>query len=114
MQTRLLFDGIAQRDISRQGDDRHAAPRERGLHRNLQNPRHLLGLGNQFTVVAALREEMFRVRLLKIAAADFIAGNLRGDGEDGNTAAVTVVESIDQMQVAGTATSGAAGSRRDH
>ena len=60
MQPRLLLDGVAQGDISGQGDDRDAAPRERGLHGNLQDPRHLLGLGNQLTVMAALREEMFR------------------------------------------------------
>ena len=44
---------------------------------------------------------------LKISAADFITWNLRRDGEDGNTAAVTVVESVDQMQIPGTATAGA-------
>ena len=35
-----------------------------------------------------------------------MAWNLRRDGEDGNTAAMTVVESVDQMQVTGTTTSG--------
>src|SRR5258708_38588653 len=67
----------------------------------------LLRLGNHFTVRAALREEMFWVGLLKIAAADFIAGNLGCNGQDSHTPAVTVVESIDQMQIAGPATSGA-------
>ena len=97
METRLLFDGIAQRDISGQGNDRHPAPRERGLHGNLQHPRHLLGLRNQFTVMAALREEMFRVGFLKIATANFVAGNLRRNRENRNTVALAVVETIDQM-----------------
>ena len=44
---------------------------------------------------------------LKISAADFVAGNLRGDGENRDTAAVAVVETVDQMQIAGTATPGA-------
>jgi hypothetical protein len=45
--------------------------------------------------VAALREEMFWFGLLKIPASDFIAGNLRRDGQDRNPAAVTVIEPID-------------------
>ena len=45
--------------------------------------------------------------LLKISAADFAAGNLCGDGQDGNAAAMTVVKAIDQMQVARAAASGA-------
>src|SRR5207249_11739850 len=49
------------------------------------------------------------MRLLKIAAANFVAGNLRGNGEDGDAIAMTVVETIDQMQIAGTATSGTDG-----
>ena len=54
-----------------------------------------------------LREEMLRVGFLKVAAADFMAGDLRRDSEDGHTAAVTVVEAVDQMQISGTATAGA-------
>ena len=101
------FDGFAQRDVSGQGNDRHATPRERGLDGDLQDTGHLLGLGHQLAVVAALGEEMLRLGLLEISAADLVAGNLRGDGEDRNTAAVTVVEPVDQMQVAGTAAAGA-------
>ena len=74
MQARLLLDGVAQGDVSRDGDHRNATPRKCGLHRNLQNARHLLGLRNQFAVMAALREEMFRMGFLKISAADFLLG----------------------------------------
>jgi hypothetical protein len=55
--------------------------------------------------MAALREKMFRMRFLKIAAADFLTWNLSGDGENGNAAAVAIVKPIDQMQVAGPTTS---------
>ena len=61
-------------------------------------------MGNQLAVVAALREKIFRMRLLKIAAANFRTWNLRGDGKNWNTAAVTIVKSIDQMQIARAAT----------
>src|ERR1700704_2497872 len=59
---------------------------------------------NQFTIMAALREKMFRMRFLKVAAADFLTWNLRGDGENGNAATVAIVKPVDQMQVAGSAT----------
>jgi hypothetical protein len=47
--------------------------------------------------MAALRKEMFRVGFLKVSASNLLAWNLRRDGEDGNTAFVTVVEPVDQM-----------------
>jgi hypothetical protein len=46
------------------------------------------------------------VGFLKIAAADFLAGDERREGEDGHPAAVTVVEAVDQMQVRGATTAG--------
>jgi hypothetical protein len=45
--------------------------------------------------MAALREEMFRLSLLKVPAADFSTGDLCGDSQDGHTAAVTIVKAID-------------------
>jgi hypothetical protein len=62
-------------------------------------------------VVAALREKMFWVGLLKISAPDFITWNLRRNGENRNAAAMAVVEPIDQMEVTGTAAAGADPSR---
>ena len=81
--------------------------RERGLHGDFQDTRHLFGLGDQFAEVAALRKQMFGMRLLKISTANFVAGNLGGDGEDRDAAAVAIVETIDQVEVAGAATAGA-------
>src|SRR5437879_7068295 len=59
--------------------------------------------------MATLGEEMLRVGFLKVAAADFMAGDLRGDGEDRDTTAVTVVEAVDQMEIARATTAGADG-----
>ena len=50
---------------------------------------------------------MFRVGLLEVSAANFIAWDLCRDGEDRNPAAVTIVESVDQVQISGTAAPGA-------
>src|SRR6202011_1001785 len=105
MQARAVLHRFAQRHVSWDGDHRNASPRKRRLHRNLQNAWHLFRLRYQFTVMAALREEMFGFGLLKISAANFIAGNLRGDSQYGNATAVTVVQPVDQMQVPGSAAS---------
>jgi hypothetical protein len=59
--------------------------------------------------MTALRKEMFRMCLLKICAADFAAGNLRGDRQDWDTITVTIVKSVDEMQVARSATTAAYG-----
>jgi hypothetical protein len=107
--SRVIREGLAQRDISRQGDDRHAPPRESRLDGDLQDPGHLLGLGHQLAIVAALREEVLRVGLLKVSAADLVAGDLRGDGEDRHPAAVAVVQAVDQVQIARTAAARADG-----
>ncbi len=40
------------------------------------------------------------MRLLKIAAADFSGGNLRGDGEYRRAAAVRIEQAVDEMQIA--------------
>src|SRR6266403_3652338 len=101
----MSADRIAQSDVARQRNHRDSATRDRGLHRDFQNARHLFRMRNQFTIVAALGEKMFRMRFLKIAAADFLTWNLRGDGENGNAAAVAVVKPVDQMQIAGPTTS---------
>src|SRR5207245_9332979 len=106
-QTGGMLDGRPQGHVARQGHDGDPAPCESGLNGDLEHARHLLGLGDELTVVAALREEMFRMRLLEISAPDLVARNLRRDGQDGDAAAVTVVEPVDQMEVAWTAAPGA-------
>jgi hypothetical protein len=56
--------------------------------------------------MAALREEMLGISLLKISAANFSARNLCGNGEDWDAAALAVVEAINQMHIPGATTSG--------
>jgi len=54
--------------------------------------------------VTALREEVFRAGFLKIAAANFAAGDLSRDREHWNAAAMAIIKTIDQMQIARAAT----------
>src|SRR6266481_378316 len=97
---------MLKRDIAGNGNDSNTAFGDGSLHGNLKHARHLLRLRHQFAVMAALREEMLGISLLKISAANFPARNLCGNSEDWNAAALTVVEAINQMHVAGAATPG--------
>src|SRR6266404_8359550 len=109
MQARLLFHRFAPGNVSRQRDYRNATPRQRRLDRDLEDARHLLRVRNQFTVMTALREKMFRIGLLKISAPDFMTRDLRRNSQNRHTAAVTIIESIDQMEIAGSRTPGTDG-----
>ncbi len=55
-------------------------------------------------VVTALREEVFWVSFLKIAAANFAAGDLSCDREHWNATAMAIIKTVDQMQIAWAAT----------
>src|SRR6202035_1674277 len=81
-QTRAVCDGMLKRDIAGNGNDSNTAFGDGSLHGNLEHARHLLRLRHQFAVMAALREEMFGIRLLEISAANFLARNLCGNSED--------------------------------
>src|SRR5437588_3346019 len=109
MLARFLFHRLAPGDISWHRDYGDAAPGQGCLHRDLENARHLFRVRNQFTVVTALREEMFWMCLLKISAADFRTWDLRGNGQNRNTAPVTIIKTVNQMEIARSATPGAHG-----
>ena len=49
------------------------------------------------------------MRLLKIARSDLGTRNVRGDRQHGGHAAVRVVQTVDQVQIAGAATAGTHG-----
>ena len=83
VEARRRDDGLAQGHVAGKGDDGDTAARDGGLHGDFEYARHLIGLRDEFAVVAALRKQMLRIGLLKILAADFVAGDLRGDGENG-------------------------------
>ena len=95
MDPRLVVDGFSHRHIAGNGDHCHTTLGNRGLHGNLEYAGHLFGLRNQFTVVATLSEQIVRMSLLKIAAADFLTRNLSCNGKNGNAAAMAVVKTID-------------------
>jgi hypothetical protein len=97
---------LRESQCPRQGNHRNTALRDGGLHGNLQDTGHLLGMGHQFTVMTALGEEMLRVGFLEISASDFFAWNLRRNRQHWDATAMAVIESVYQVQVSRPATSG--------
>ncbi len=57
--------------------------------------------------MAAILEQVFGVSLLEITASDLGTGDLRGDRQYGNTGAMTVIKSIDKVEISRTTTAGA-------
>jgi hypothetical protein len=103
VQARLINDRLSERDIAGDRDDRDAASRDRGLNGDLQHAWHLFGVRDKLAVMAALREDVLRMGLLKIPASDLLTRDLRGNGEYRHAAAMAVVKAVDQVHVAGAA-----------
>ena len=75
-----------------------------GPHRHLEDPRQHLRRADELAVDAAVPEQILRMRLLEVVRADLGARDVRGDREHRHPAALRVVETVDQMQVARAAT----------
>src|SRR5258708_19951258 len=57
--------------------------------------------------MATIAKKLVGMGFLKVVATDLLARNLRRNGQHRHAAAVAVVESVDQVHIAGPATSGA-------
>jgi hypothetical protein len=73
--------------VARHHQHGDAAPLDGAAQRDLQDVRELRGDRGQLAVDAALAEQLLRVGLLEVVAADLGRGDVRGDGQHGNTAA---------------------------
>ena len=87
-------------------DHRYSPLGERSPDCYLEYPRHLARMGNDFTVVAAIPENVVGLGLLEILAADLATGDLRGDRQHGHTIPLAIVEAIDEVRVPRPATAG--------
>jgi hypothetical protein len=94
VKTRFGIDWLAQGDIAGKHDNRYAKFDECCLDCDLQDTRHLLRLGNEFAVVTLFTEKAFWMSLLEIPASDFITRNVGRNGEDRDTTAVGIVQSV--------------------
>ena len=69
-----------------------------------KHSRHLLRLRHEFAVVAAILEQMLRMRLLKIAASDLMARNLRRNRKHWYATPMAIEEAVDEVKIARPAT----------
>jgi hypothetical protein len=73
----------------------------------IERPRYLRGVRNRLAIVTAVGEQPLGMGFLKVSAANLPGGNVSGDGQHGHTAAMAVVETVDQVQVPGAAAASA-------
>ena len=95
-----VLDGLEVRDVAGQCDDRDAAQADRVADRRVYRARRLRRGGDEFVVDRALLENAVRVGFLEVRRADLHARDVRGNGQDGRTRAVRVVQAVDEVQVA--------------
>ena len=96
-----------ERHVAGDHDDADTALGRRPADRDLEHARHLFGRRDQLAIAAALLEQTIGVSLLEIAGADLGRGNMGGDRDHRHTRAVTVVQAVDQVQIARAAAAGA-------
>lgn len=98
----------AQRgDVAGQRHHRDARSRQGVRHGAVQYAGCLRGGAHQLRVRRALHEQPIGVGLLEVPAADLHGRDVRGDRQYRRTGAMGVVETVDQVQIAGSARSGA-------
>ena len=95
-----MLNGLEVGDVSGQRDDGDASQADRVADRGVHGARGLRGRGDELVVDRALLEDAVRVRLLEVGGADLDARDVRGNGQDGRTRAVRVVQAVDEVQVA--------------
>ena len=61
---------------------------------------------NELTVVTAIFENVIGFGLLEVVAADFLAGNLCGNGQHRYAIAMAIVQAIDEVRVPWSAAAG--------
>ena len=92
--------GLPERHVTRKDDDGNSRVRHGGLNRDLEKARNLSGMRDHFAEVTAVGEESFGMGFLEVSAAKLTARYMRGDRQHRNAASMTVIQAVDQMQVA--------------
>src|SRR5580658_8133582 len=96
-----------ERHISRDHDYGNTALSYRLANRDFKDPRHLARSGDEFAIMAALFEKRRRMCFLEIPRADLGRGDLGRNRQNRNARAMTVKQTIDQVEIARPAASGA-------
>ena len=103
-----------QRDVAGNDDHGDALLADRGAHRGLEDVGQLCRFGHEFAIHAAFAKQLLRVRRLKVVRSNLGRRDMCGDGEHRRARALAVEQAVDQVQVAGTAGTGAHGETTGH
>jgi hypothetical protein len=106
--------GVVQEDLAGDDHDGDSAAFDRVAHRDFQHPGQLLRHADQLGVDTAGAKQLLRMGFLKVASADLLTRDVRGDRQQRNPAAVRIEQTIDEMQVPGTAARRAHGELARH
>jgi len=93
-----MLEGLEQ-DVARDHEHRDTAPLDGTTHRDVENVGELSSCAGQLAVDAAFAEQLLRVGLLEVVAADLGAGDVGRDRKHRNPAAIGVKQPVDQVQV---------------
>src|SRR5262249_47733800 len=105
--TRLAIIDFLETDIAWQHEHRYTGPCDRRLNRDLNQSGNLVGMRDRLAEMTAVDEQPFGVRFLKVPAADLAARYVRGNRQNGDAAAIAVVQPVDQVDMSRTAAAGA-------
>src|SRR5258705_7456401 len=96
-----------QGDVAGDHDNRDASLSDCFTDRDLERAGHLIGPGHECAIVAAILEQDFGMRFLKIISTDLGRWDLCGNGKHRYPRAVAIEQSVDEMEIAGSAAAGA-------
>src|ERR1700688_1395915 len=103
---RYIVMDVGMRDVDRDDQYRHSAPRDCCLAGHDSLAPGLFGGQDHVAIYAAAPVYRLEVDLLGKLEPQFVANDLAGDQNDGRAIAVRLDDTIDEMQAAGTAASG--------
>jgi hypothetical protein len=93
-----MLEGLEQ-DVARDHEHGDTAPLDGTTHRDVENEGELSSCAGQLAVDAAFAEQLLRVGLLEVVAADLGAGDVGRDRKHRNPAAIGVKQPVDQVLI---------------
>jgi hypothetical protein len=95
--------GVRSRPVAGQREHGHATEPHGGLHGDPEHARQMVGAVDHFAEVAAVDEDPVRVGLLEVSGADLARRDVGSQRQHRRGAAVGVVQTLDEVGVAGPA-----------
>ena len=99
---RALALGVPVLHVLRNGDVRHGAIAQRGLNRLVDDIDDVIRPGDALVVGGDVHIELVEIDVLLVVGADQIVERVAGDGQHRLAVALGIIETVEQMNAAGT------------